>query len=613
MQSTRKKPARAMLELIGQNRWYFLGAIISTVMMVLISFATPILLAETIDSVLGSNPSTLPPWLLRPIQEMGGREFLRSHLWILGLVLIALNLINGVFTFCKGRLNAQASENIAFTLRTSLYAHLQHLPFSYHVRAATGDLIQRCTSDVETIRRFLSVQIMEVVNTVLLVTLTLIILFSKHVKITLLSMVLVPALFLFAMWFFHKVHSGFRVMDEAEGRMSAVLQENLSGVRVVRAFGQQQREVEKFDQANGDFRRKAKHLNDLLAVYWGGGDVLSMLQSMMTLLICVVYASRGEITVGTMIIFTTYIGQLLFPIRQLGRTLSDAGKSLIAMERIQDILSVPAEPEEPDAQRPDLRGDIVFDHVSFAYEKDVPILRDVSFTIPAGSTVAVLGGTGSGKSTLMYLLQRLYEPTSGQITIGGVPLSQIDRSHLRSHVGLILQEPFLYSKTIRDNVGIALREPSREQVEAAARTACAEGFITKSDQGWDTLVGERGVTLSGGQKQRVAIARTLLKENHILIFDDSLSAVDTETDAQIRAALKKRTDGATTLIISHRITTLSQADFILVLEDGCVTEQGTHAELCARPGLYQRINNIQNVLEEELNHTSTAQKSEVKH
>ena len=612
MQSTRKKPARAMLELIGQNRWYFLGAIISTIMMVLISFATPMLLAETIDSVLGNNPSSLPTWILQPIQALGGREFLRSHLWILGLVLVALNLINGVFTFFKGRLNAQASENIALTLRQSLYTHLQHLPFAYHVRAATGDLIQRCTSDVETIRRFLSVQIMEVVNTVLLVTMTLAILFAKNVQITLLSMVLVPALFLFAMWFFRKVHSGFRVMDEAEGRMSAVLQENLSGVRVVRAFGQQQREVEKFDQANGDFRAKAKHLNDLLAIYWGGGDALSMLQAMITLLICVVYASRGEITVGTMIIFTTYIGQLLFPIRQLGRTLSDAGKSLIAMERIQDILSAPAEPEEPDAQQPDLRGDIVFDHVSFAYEEDAPVLRDVSFTIPAGSTVAVLGGTGSGKSTLMYLLQRLYEPTGGQITIGGVPLSKIDRSYLRSHVGLILQEPFLYSKTIRDNVGIALHEPSMEQVEDAARMACAEGFITKSDQGWDTLVGERGVTLSGGQKQRVAIARTLLKDNHILIFDDSLSAVDTETDAQIRAALKERTDGATTLIISHRITTLSQADFILVLEDGRVTEQGTHAELCARPGLYQRINNIQNVLEEELNRTSSPLKSEVK-
>ncbi len=612
MQPNRKKPAACMWELVRANIWPFLGAMVSTIMIVLIGFMTPILLAETIDSVLGTAPSTLPAWLLQPIEALGGREFLRQNLWVLGAVLVGLNLINGVFTFFKGRLSAVASENIALTLRESLYSHLQHLPFSYHVHAATGDLIQRCTSDVETIRRFLSVQVMEVVNTVLLVTISLIILIGKNVTITLYSMILVPALFAFATWFFNRVHKGFRVMDEAEGKMSAVLQENLTGVRVVRAFGQQQREVDKFDEASSDFRNKARHLNDLLAIYWGGGDALSMLQAMITLLICVVYASRGEITVGTLIIFTTYVSQLLFPIRQLGRTLSDAGKSLISMERIQDILSSPAEPEEPNALKPDLHGDIVFDHVSFAYDNDEPILKDVSFTIPAGKTVAVLGGTGSGKSTLMYLLQRLYEPTSGTISIGGVPLNKIDREYLRSHVGLILQEPFLYSKSIRDNVGIALNHPDMERIVDAARTACAEDFITKADQSWDTLVGERGVTLSGGQKQRVAIARTLLKDNHVLIFDDSLSAVDTETDAQIRSALHARAKDTTTLIISHRITTLSQADFILVLEDGRVADQGTHAELCSRPGLYQRINNIQNVLEDELNQATLQTKSEVK-
>ena len=612
MQPNRKKPAACMWELVRANIWPFLGAMVSTIMIVLIGFMTPILLAETIDSVLGTAPSTLPAWLLQPIEALGGREFLRQNLWVLGAVLVGLNLINGVFTFFKGRLSAVASENIALTLRESLYSHLQHLPFSYHVHAATGDLIQRCTSDVETIRRFLSVQVMEVVNTVLLVTISLIILIGKNVTITLYSMILVPALFAFATWFFNRVHKGFRVMDEAEGKMSAVLQENLTGVRVVRAFGQQQREVDKFDEASNDFRNKARHLNDLLAIYWGGGDALSMLQAMITLLICVVYASRGEITVGALVIFTTYVSQLLFPIRQLGRTLSDAGKSLISMERIQDILSSPAEPDEPNALKPDLHGDIVFDHVSFAYDNDEPILKDVSFTIPAGKTVAVLGGTGSGKSTLMYLLQRLYEPTSGTISIGGVPLNKIDREYLRSHVGLILQEPFLYSKSIRDNVGIALNHPDMERIVDAAQIACAEGFITKADQSWDTLVGERGVTLSGGQKQRVAIARTLLKDNHVLIFDDSLSAVDTETDAQIRSALHDRAKDTTTLIISHRITTLSQADFILVLEDGRVADQGTHAELCSRPGLYQRINNIQNVLEDELNQATLQTKSEVK-
>jgi ATP-binding cassette, subfamily B, bacterial len=598
----KKKPAAAMWDLMRENIGSFLGAMVSTVMIVIIGFVTPLMLAEIIDSVLGTAPSTLPSWLLAPIEALGGREFLVNNLWILAVALVVLNLLNGVFTYLKGRLTAVASENIAYKLRTSLYEHLQRLPFSYHVKAETGDLIQRCTSDVDTIRRFLSVQVMQVVNTVLMVVIALTIMMGRNVKLTLYSMILVPFLFGFAMWFFRMVHKGFRFADEAEGKMSAVLQENLSGVRVVRAFGQQQREVEKFEKVNSDYFHKGRHLNDLLAVYWSGGDLLSMSQSFVTLLVCVIAACRGEISVGTLVIFTNYVSQLLFPIRQLGRTLSDAGKSLIAMERIQGILYAEPEPEEPNAKKPPLKGDIKFDHVSFHYDDDdTPVLNDITCTIPVGKTVAILGSTGSGKSTMMYLLQRLYEPTGGEISIGGVPLKDIDRKYLRSHVGLILQEPFLYSKSIRDNVGIALRDASMDAINGAAETASARNFIEHADKGYDTLVGERGVTLSGGQKQRIAIARTLLKDNDILIFDDSLSAVDTETDAQIRAALQKRSSGMTTLIISHRITTLSQADLILVLEDGKITQQGTHEELCKVPGLYRRINNIQNTLEEELN------------
>lgn len=604
-------PLAAMLALMRQNAGSFIGAMIASIMIVIIGFLTPLLLAETIDSVLGTAPSTLPDFILAPIRALGGREFLIHNLWILGVALVALNVINGVFTYMKGRLTAVASENIALTMRKELYEHLQRLPFAYHVKAQTGDLIQRCTSDVETIRRFLSVQVMEVVNTVLMITIALTMLMGRSVKITLISMILMPPLFFFAMWFFKSVHRSFRSTDEAEGLMSAVLQENLSGVRVVRAFGQQQPEVQKFDEASGDYRKKAKHLNDLLAVYWGGGDAISMMQSMITLLVCVYYACKGEITVGTLIVFTNYIGMLLFPIRQLGRMLSDAGKSMVSMERILEILHAPAEPDEPDALKPDLSGDIVFDHVSFAYPDDnVPVLTDVSFTIPAGSTAAILGGTGSGKSTMMYLLQRLYEPTGGTITIGGVDIQRIDREHLRRHVGLILQEPFLYSKTIRENVGIALRGPGQAAIDHAAEVASASSFIAKADKGYDTVVGERGVTLSGGQKQRIAIARTLMKENNVLIFDDSLSAVDTETDAQIRAALRHEQKGVTTLIISHRVTTLSQADLILVLENGRITQQGTHAELCAQPGLYQRINSIQNALEDELREARAAEGKE---
>ena len=597
-----------MLSLIGQNWTHFLWALIATIMMVIIGFLTPLLLSEIVDSILGSEPFTMPDFLMNPINDLGGRDFLRQNLWIPALALILMNVVNGVFTFIKGRSSAIASENIARKLRNDLYRHLQHLPFAYHVKAQAGELIQRCTSDVDTIRRFLAVQVMEVVNTVLMVVIAMSILLPRSVPITLYSLILVPPLFCFATWFFKMVHKSFEVADEADGVLNAVLQENLSGVRVVRAFGQQEREVEKFDRVNNDLRKKNLRLNELLAIYWGGGDAISMTQTLLTLVVCIIYACNGWITVGTLIVFTSTLGMLLFPIRQLGRTLSDAGKAMVSMKRVQAILHEEAEPDEPNALKPDLHGDIVFDHVSFAYPDDnVPVLRDVSFTIPAGKTAAVLGGTGSGKSTMMYLLQRLYAPTSGKITIGGVDIQQIDRKYLRAHVGLILQEPFLYSKTIRENVGITAPEQEAERIEHAADIASASGFIAKADKGWETVVGERGVTLSGGQKQRIAIARTLLKDNNILIFDDSLSAVDTETDAQIRAALRHEQKDVTTLIISHRVTTLSQADLILVLENGQITQQGTHAELCSQPGLYQRINSIQNALEEELTQAKAAE------
>ena len=620
-----------MLSLIGQNWTHFLWALIATIMMVIIGFLTPLLLSEIVDSILGSEPFTMPDFLMNPINDLGGRDFLRQNLWIPALALILMNIVNGVFTFIKGRSSAIASENIARKLRNDLYrhmhlytaktgetlvktsrdllyGHIQHLPWAWHSKNPTGDIIQRCTSDVDTIRRFLAVQVMEVVNTVLMVVIAMSILLPRSVPITLYSLILVPPLFCFATWFFKMVHKSFEVADEADGVLNAVLQENLSGVRVVRAFGQQEREVEKFDRVNNDLRKKNLRLNELLAIYWGGGDAISMTQTLLTLVVCIIYACNGWITVGTLIVFTSTLGMLLFPIRQLGRTLSDAGKAMVSMKRVQAILHEEAEPDEPNALKPDLHGDIVFDHVSFAYPDDnVPVLRDVSFTIPAGKTAAVLGGTGSGKSTMMYLLQRLYTPTSGKITIGGVDIQQIDRKYLRAHVGLILQEPFLYSKTIRENVGITAPEQEAERIEHAADIASASGFIAKADKGWETVVGERGVTLSGGQKQRIAIARTLLKDNNILIFDDSLSAVDTETDAQIRAALRHEQKDVTTLIISHRVTTLSQADLILVLENGQITQQGTHAELCSQPGLYQRINSIQNALEEELTQAKAAE------
>lgn len=592
-------------KLMRDNKWYFLTALICTVFTVVIEFVTPIVLAETLDYYLQGKPSRMPGFINAWVDSLGGPEFMAKNLWIVGLALVGLNLLSGAVSFTKGRAQAIAGENVSLTLRERLYSHIQRLPFSYHVKAETGDLVQRCTSDVETVRRFLAMQLMQVVNAVMMIGFALFYLLRENVQITLISMILVPALFLFVWLFFKWVIKNFRLADESEGRLSAVLQENLTGVRVVRAFGRQEYEVEKFEEANQDLRKKNFRICNLLAVYWATSDAMSMVQSMLTLLTCIFFAIRGEITIGTLTIFTSYVGKLLWPIRQLGRILSDAGKSSVAMERIDEILRQPTEPEEPNALKPSLKGDIVFDHVTFSYADGREVLKDMSFTIPQGKTVAILGATGSGKSSVVHLIQRLFEPQQGEIRIGSTPIQQIDRSYLRSHVGLVLQEPFLYSKTLKENVAIAVRNASDEAIDQAVQDAAAKAFILESDKGFETVVGERGVTLSGGQKQRVAIARTLMKDNDILIFDDSLSAVDTETDAQIRAALKRRSKDTTTIIISHRIVTLSQADLILVMEDGRVTEQGTHDQLIHSDGLYSRIFNIQTALEEEFKEEKT--------
>lgn len=550
----------------------------------------------------------LVPMVVADIIKVGIAGGDTTYIWTRCGLLVLMALIGLLCSFTAQYFAARAAIGTSTGLRHELMAHIQSLSFSELDTLGVSTLITRMTSDVNQVQNGLNMFLRLFLRSPFIVAGAMIAAFTIDTQIALIFLAAIPVLAVIVFGIMRITSPMYKTVQSRLDAVTGATRENLSGVRVVRAFGQQEREVEKFDRVNNDLRKKNLRLNELLAIYWGGGDAISMTQTLLTLVVCIIYACNGWITVGTLIVFTSTLGMLLFPIRQLGRTLSDAGKAMVSMKRVQAILHEEAEPDEPNALKPDLHGDIVFDHVSFAYPDDnVPVLRDVSFTIPAGKTAAVLGGTGSGKSTMMYLLQRLYTPTGGKITIGGVDIQQIDRKYLRAHVGLILQEPFLYSKSIRENVGITAPEQEAERIEHAADIASASGFIAKADKGWETVVGERGVTLSGGQKQRIAIARTLLKDNNILIFDDSLSAVDTETDAQIRAALRHEQKDVTTLIISHRVTTLSQADLILVLENGQITQQGTHAELCSQPGLYQRINSIQNALEEELTQAKAAE------
>lgn len=595
----KKRNHRLLASLLRENARYFLGAAVLAILSVFLGFLTPAVLAEVLDNYLQGLPSRLPAFVSKAVEAWGGRAFMRSNLWIPGLALVLISVLSGVSNFLKGRWTAIGAEGAARRLRNDLFAHLQELPFAYHSKAATGDLVQRCTSDVDTTRRFLSMQLLSIVDAVMMVGIALALLIPISLKITMISLIIMPALFLFAWQFFKLIVKAFRAADESEGLQTTVLQENLTGVRVVRAFGQAQREIEKFDRAAADTRDKYLKLSWLDAIYWSSGDLMGMVQALLTLLFCLAEARAGRISVGDIVVFTSYIGMLIWPVRNLGRILSQGGRTMVSLERIDEILRQKQEVDEEGATAPDLAGDIVFDQVSFHYDEGGEVLKDLSFTIKPGQTAAFLGATGSGKSSIALLLQRLYTPQKGSITLSGHDIRGIARKHLRARVGLVLQEPFLYSKTIYDNLRMAAPDATREQIEAAADDAQALEFINQAEKGWETMVGERGVTLSGGQKQRAAIARTLLKDNDILIFDDSLSAVDTATDARIREALRRRSRGITTLIISHRILTLAQADIIFVLEDGRITDQGSHEELIARPGLYQRIHHIQSGLEDE--------------
>ena len=477
------------------------------------------------------------------------------------------------------------------------------MDYGYHARAETGDLIQRCTLDVETVRRFLANQLIEAFRTVVMAALALWLMSRIHGRLTLISLALVPPQFLLAFWFFRWVRALFSEADEADGKLSAMLQESLTGVRVVRAFGRQRHESDRFAARADDVHDKSVRLSGVFALYWSGSNLITTVQTGLTLLFGVRFALRGEITTGDVMVFVSYVTMLIWPIRELGQILSDLGKSAVSLRRLYEILDAPAERDTPGASDAPLWADIEFDRVGFSYGGR-PVLRDVSFTVRAGQTVAILGATGSGKTAMMNLLQRLYEPTSGCIRIGGRDIATISKACLRERVGYVLQEPFLYSRTIRDNIAIARPDASQAQIDAVARDTASDGFIAEFERGYDTLVGERGVTLSGGQKQRLAIARTLLRDGDILILDDSLSAVDTETDKFIRAALRARRAGGrapTTFLISHRIPTLADADWILVLEDGRVAQQGTHAQLIAEEGLYRRVYRIQTALEDELN------------
>ena len=616
---SRRDRTRTLLYFLQGSKRYFVMGIMCSMMVSFFNLLNPRIVGYTIDCVLGDGERTLPGAVQNVLQGLGGAEYLRGRLWVIALIVLAVASCSALFRFLLQFLLAVGVEKFLKRTRDKLFSHIQHLPFTWHGENHTGDIIQRCTSDVETIRNFLSEQMVSLFRISILIVFALFFMVRIHPILTLSAVIFVPVIVGYSVFFHNRIGSAFRHADEEEGKLSAIAQENLTGVRVVRAFGRESYEKERFESKNNTYTELWIHIMKLLSAFWSSGDLISGLQVLTVMVLGAVLAVNDQLTAGDYISFVFYNSILSWPVRELGRIISDMSKAGVSIDRIAYIMDSHPEKDPDDVIEPDLHGDIVFSHVSYQYDnrkqdesdkKDdlkitgKEVLDDVSFTVKSGTTVGILGGTGSGKSTLMYLLDKLYElpEDGGTITIGGTDIRRIKTSYLRDNIGMVLQEPYLFSRTLEENIAITDKEPDpeiiRKRVSRAAGIAALDRAVSHLSNGYDTRVGERGVTLSGGQKQRTAIAQMLVKDPPIMVFDDSLSAVDAQTDARIRKALKENIRGATVILIAHRITTLMQADRIIVLDKGRLAEEGTHDELLQRDGIYRRIYELQHAQSE---------------
>ena len=565
-------------------RLLFFIATLSIGVAALARASTYLLLGKYVDEILvAENAIRLLPWV--------------------ALAFLGLALIQGGATYLSGRLAGKTAEGIAKRIRDYLFDHLQRLPFRYHDKARTGELVQRSTSDVDAIRRFFSEQAIGVGRIVLLFVVNLAVLIRLDPRLALLSVLVVPITIGMSFYFFRKISDAYEAYQEQEATLSTRLQENLSGVRVVKAFARQDFERSKFDAENWEKFTRGRRVLRLHSVYWPISDILSSFQLLFGLTVGALMVMDGMITIGTYVAYAGLIIWIIWPIRNLGRLVTQMSSGLVSYGRVTELIKEPEEPlnvgEYVPSEAP--AGGLDFSGVEFEYEAGSSVLREIDLQVEPGQVVALLGPTGSGKSSLVNLLPRFYDYTGGSLKLDGVELNSYPRSYLRGHIGIVEQEPFLFSRTIRENIAYGVkREVSQDDIEAAARAAAVHDVILTFPEGYDTLVGERGVTLSGGQKQRIAIARTLLANPQILILDDSTSSVDPETEALIREALERLMQNRTSFIIAHRIQSLMRADLILVLDGGSIVQRGTHEELLEEGGLYEQIHDAQTRIEDEL-------------
>ncbi len=579
----------------------FLISMLSAAVIALADMVIPQIVRAAIDNaILGGEPN-FPKPVLALVNAVGGFSYLGRHLWIMALAILATAVVRSAFQYLFQVGNTKACERMVKTIRDALFSHIERLPFSWHTRIQAGEIIQRCTSDIETVKTFVSEQMTSVFRILMLLLMSTIFMLSMNWRLAVIALIPFPIIIAHSLLFHVKIQKGFTLCDENEGLLSTMAQENLTGVRVVRAFGRERREQERFQAQNEKYTGLWMSLAKTMSFFWSISDALANLQIMLVIVFGAVFCIYGNLTVGMFLAFLSYNAMLTGPIRQLGRMISELSKARVSMGRINQIMRAEEEPLDVVGIRPPMDVVIVFDHVRLAHGDSEELLHDISFSMKGGSTLGILGSTGSGKSTLVMLLDRIYElpRDCGTIRIGGTDIRDIPLEYLRRNIGLVLQEPYLFSRTMAENIGIARQEISPEEIQQAARAACLDETIQHFARGYDTFVGERGVTLSGGQKQRAAIARMLTQQTPVLILDDSLSAVDTKTDTKIRAALQKYFADTSVILISHRIATLSRADWILVLDQGHIIEQGTPDQLRCAGGVYSRIFSLQSRLDEE--------------
>jgi len=598
-------------QLMSGFRLLYASAIVALLFGTAINYLVPLIGRATIDYAIDSRVPEAGGLTAGIFDRLGGADFIRQHLWIPAVMMVALTLVAGIFSYLKGRGAAKASDGIARRLKDQLYDHLHHLPASYHDRADTGDLVQRCTSDVETLRTALSTQVVEVSQAFILMVTAVPVMLYLDQRMTVISFSLILPMIFFGYSYFKKVKHLFREVDQAEARVTTVVQENLTGIRVVRAFARQDHEIEKFAGPNAAYRDQSLHMVKLMSIYWSASDLITLSQYGVVVIAGIYFIGQGTLTVGTLFAFMAFLNLLLWPVRQMGRVLQELGKTMVALSRTREILAIPHESEGGQSHSISARmaqGAIEVDNLRFAHRTDreeVPdetthhALNGISFKIDPGETLAILGPSGSGKSTIIHILLRLYDYSHGAIRIDGIELQNYDRKWIRSQFGVVMQEPFLYSKTLGENIGLGSGTATDTDIVEAARIAHIHDTILQFDHGYETQVGERGVTLSGGQRQRVALARAIVRDPPILVLDDALSAVDSETESTIINALQQRHGRKTTIVIAHRLSTLAHADRVIVLDAGHIIQEGRHADLVLEDGLYRRLWEIQNTLESD--------------